>query len=80
MRRGACRVPSGKADNYDEIYANADYITLHVPSTPDTKGMINAETIAKMKDGVRIINLATGTWSIPPQLRMRSRRARSPAM
>ena len=49
-----------KADNYDEIYANADYITLHVPSTPDTKGMINAETIAKMKDGVRIINLARG--------------------
>ena len=50
-----------KADNYDEIYANADYITLHVPSTPDTKGMINAETIAKMKDGVRILNLARGT-------------------
>ena len=49
-----------KADNYDEIYANADYITLHVPSTPDTKGMINAEAIAKMKDGVRIINLARG--------------------
>ena len=49
-----------KADNYDEIYANADYITLHVPSTPDTKGMINAETIAKMKNGVRIINLARG--------------------
>ena len=49
-----------KADNYDEIYADADYITIHVPSTPDTKGMINAETIAKMKDGVRIINLARG--------------------
>ena len=49
-----------KADNYDEIYADADYIPIHVPSTPDTKGMINAETIAKMKDGVRIINLARG--------------------
>ncbi len=46
------------AKNYDEIYATADYITLHVPSTKDTKGMINKETIAKMKDGVRIINLA----------------------
>ena len=46
------------ASSYDEIYANADYITLHVPSTKDTKGMINRETIAKMKDGVRIINLA----------------------
>ncbi len=47
-----------KADSYDEIYEKADYITLHVPSTKDTKGMINKETIAKMRDGVRIINLA----------------------
>ena len=46
------------ADGYDEIYKDADYITLHVPATKDTKGMINAETIAKMKKGVRIINLA----------------------
>ena len=46
------------AESYDEIYATADYITLHVPSTPTTKGMINKDTIAKMKDGVRIINLA----------------------
>ncbi len=46
------------AQNYDEIYAKSDYITLHVPATKDTKGMINKETIAKMKDGVRIINLA----------------------
>ncbi len=46
------------AKNYDEIYETADYITLHVPSTKDTKGMINKDTIAKMKDGVRIINLA----------------------
>ena len=47
-----------KADNYEEIYATADYITLHIPSTKDTKGIINKDTIAKMKDGVRIINLA----------------------
>ncbi len=46
------------ADSYDEIYATSDYITLHLPSTKTTRGMINAETIAKMKDGVRIINLA----------------------
>ena len=69
-----------KADNYDEIYADADYITIHVPSTPDTKGMINAETIAKMKDGVRIINLARGTWWTTLRSRPRSRPARSPAM
>ena len=46
------------AKSYDEIYAVSDYITLHVPATPDTKNMINAESIAKMKDGVKIINLS----------------------
>lgn len=46
------------AKSYDEIYAEADYITIHVPSTSTTRGMINKETIAKMKDGVRIINLS----------------------
>ncbi len=47
-----------KAATYDDIYACSDYITLHVPSTPQTKGMINKDTIAKMKDGVRILNFA----------------------
>ena len=40
----------------DEIFAESDYITVHVPLTPDTKGVINKDNIAKMKDGVRIIN------------------------
>ena len=40
----------------DEIFAESDYITVHVPLTPDTKGVINAENIAKMKDGDRSIN------------------------
>lgn len=44
----------------DELYAESDYITLHVPSLPTTKGMINTETIAKCKDGVRILNFARG--------------------
>ena len=47
-----------KAASYDEVFKVADYVTLHVPSTPDTKGMINAATLATMKDGVRIVNLA----------------------
>lgn len=47
-----------KAAAYDDIYANSDYITLHVPATAETKGMICEKTIAKMKDGVRIINLS----------------------
>jgi D-3-phosphoglycerate dehydrogenase len=43
---------------YEDIYKTCDYITLHVPATPTTKNMINAETIAMMKDGVKIINLS----------------------
>ena len=46
--------------NLDDIYASSDYITLHVPATGETKGMINAENIAKMKDGAVIINCARG--------------------
>ena len=42
----------------DEIYANCDIITLHVPLLPDTKGMIDREAISKMKDGVVILNFA----------------------
>ncbi len=42
----------------EEIFEKCDYISIHVPSTPATKGMINAETLASMKDGVRILNLA----------------------
>ena len=48
------------AADYDEIYANADYITYHIPALPTTKGIINKENIAKMKEGVRIINLSRG--------------------
>jgi D-3-phosphoglycerate dehydrogenase / 2-oxoglutarate reductase len=44
----------------DELYAHADYITLHVGLTPQTTGMINAASIAKMKKGVRLVNCARG--------------------
>ena len=44
----------------EDIYENADYISLHIPATADTKGSINENTIAKMKDGVRILNFARG--------------------
>jgi D-3-phosphoglycerate dehydrogenase len=46
------------ATDIDTIYQNCDYITLHVPYMKDTHHMINREAFAKMKDGVRIINLA----------------------
>lgn len=44
----------------DAVYAEADYISIHVPCNADTKGFVNAEAIAKMKDGVRILNFARG--------------------
>jgi D-3-phosphoglycerate dehydrogenase / 2-oxoglutarate reductase len=44
----------------DELYAAADYITLHVGLTPQTTGMINQASIAKMKKGVRLVNCARG--------------------
>jgi len=44
----------------NDIYTNSDYITIHVPYTPDTKNSIDTEQIAMMKDGVRLINLARG--------------------
>ena len=47
-------------DSLDALYEKADYITLHLPCTKDTKGMISTESIAKMKDGVRILNFARG--------------------
>ena len=43
-----------------ELYRASDYVTIHVPYTPDTRHTINADTIAQMKDGVRIVNLARG--------------------
>ncbi len=48
------------ATDIDTIYQNCDYITLHVPYMKETHHMLNKEAFAKMKDGVRIINLARG--------------------
>ncbi|MFA5893966.1 MAG: phosphoglycerate dehydrogenase [Candidatus Margulisiibacteriota bacterium] len=44
----------------DEVIKQADFITFHIPKTKETAGMINAETIAKMKKGVRLVNVARG--------------------
>lgn len=44
----------------NDIYKESDYITIHMPYTPQTKNTIDAEQIAMMKDGVRLINLARG--------------------
>ena len=44
----------------EELFAKADYLTLHVGLTPQTHGIINAKTLATMKKGARIINCARG--------------------
>ncbi len=53
--------PSVKnSPSLDSLYAEADYITVHVPCNAETKGAINADKFAIMKDGVRILNFARG--------------------
>jgi D-3-phosphoglycerate dehydrogenase len=48
------------APSLDDLYARADVITLHVPKTPETTGMIDDEAIAKMREGARLVNCARG--------------------
>jgi D-3-phosphoglycerate dehydrogenase len=49
-----------KADSPADVYAAADFITIHLPVTPETRGSLDAEAFAQMKDGVRVINCARG--------------------
>ncbi|HUZ06477.1 MAG TPA: phosphoglycerate dehydrogenase [Candidatus Paceibacterota bacterium] len=48
------------AESLDEVYLNADFITVHMPVTKETKEMLNAAAFAKMKPGVKIVNCARG--------------------
>jgi len=48
------------AGDLDELYARSDYITVHVPMTDATRGMLSTAQFAKMKDGVRLVNCARG--------------------
>jgi D-3-phosphoglycerate dehydrogenase len=49
-----------KADGAEDIYAQADFITIHLPKTPETEGFIDAAAFAKMREGVRVLNVARG--------------------
>jgi len=53
----------------DELFARADFVSLHTPLTDDTRNIINADAIAKMKDGVRIINCARGGLVVEEDLK-----------
>ncbi len=58
-----------KAASSDQVYAVADFITLHLPSTPETDGWLDAEALAKCKDGVRILNVARGLLMVDEDLK-----------
>jgi D-3-phosphoglycerate dehydrogenase len=49
-----------KAASPDALYAEADFITVHLPKTAETEGFLDAEAFAKMRDGVRVLNVARG--------------------
>ena len=49
-----------RADSLDSLLAESDYITIHVPLMPDTKGLINKDFLSKVKKGVRILNFSRG--------------------
>lgn len=48
-------------ESLDDLYPVADFVTIHVPATPDTKGMVNADAFAQMKDDVVLLNFARDT-------------------
>lgn len=68
---GAWRISRavGHAVTTDEIFEKSDYITLHVPAVEATKGMIRKENIDKMKEGVKIINLARADLAIAADIK-----------
>jgi D-3-phosphoglycerate dehydrogenase len=57
-----------KCDTTDELYAQADFITIHLPNTAETEGWLDAEAFAKMRDGVRILNVARGSLIVDEDL------------
>ena len=58
-----------RAETSDELYAAADFVTIHLPVTPETESWLNADAFAKMKDGVRIVNVARGKLVVDDDLK-----------
>ena len=58
-----------RAESSDALYAQSDFITIHLPVTPETEDWLDAEAFAKMKDGVRVINVARGRLMVEDALR-----------
>jgi D-3-phosphoglycerate dehydrogenase / 2-oxoglutarate reductase len=58
-----------KAESPDAVYARADFLTLHLPKNDQTEGWLNADALAKCKDGVRVLNVARGPLIVDEDLR-----------
>jgi D-3-phosphoglycerate dehydrogenase / 2-oxoglutarate reductase len=58
-----------RAEGSDDVYARADFLTIHLPNTPETKGWLDAEALAKCKDGVRVLNVARGGLLVTEDLK-----------
>lgn len=60
FRRTPTEVPCARQVSLDQLLAESDYISLHVPKTPETANILNAEAFARMKDGVYVVNCGRG--------------------
>jgi D-3-phosphoglycerate dehydrogenase len=58
-----------RAESPDDVYAVADFLTVHLPKTPETEGWLNADVLAKCKDGVRVLNVARGPLVVDEDLK-----------
>ena len=58
-----------RAETSDDLYAVADFVTIHLPVTPETESWLNRDAFAKMKDGVRIVNVARGKLLVDDDLK-----------
>jgi D-3-phosphoglycerate dehydrogenase / 2-oxoglutarate reductase len=57
-----------RADSVEQVYAEADFLTIHLPKTPETEGWLNAEAFSKMRDGIRVLNVARGPLVVDEDL------------
>ncbi|MGH2744606.1 MAG: phosphoglycerate dehydrogenase, partial [Thermoleophilaceae bacterium] len=58
-----------RADTSHDLYAKADFVTVHLPKTPETENWLDADAFSRMKDGVRVINVARGPLVVDEALK-----------
>ena len=57
-----------RAQSLGDVYASADFLTPHLPMTPETEGILNAAAFAQCRDGVRVLNVARGSLIVEEDL------------